>query len=63
MAAKRLTWSGHEFLDNVRDPEIWRRTKEGADKVGGFSLEVLGASAKGFIKKQVSEKTGSELDF
>jgi hypothetical protein len=26
---KRLTWDGHEFLDAIRDPEVWRRTKEG----------------------------------
>lgn len=26
-----LTWSGHDFLDSVRDDEIWRRTKEGGE--------------------------------
>jgi hypothetical protein len=31
---KRLTWNGHEFLDAVRDDEVWRRTKEGARKAG-----------------------------
>lgn len=31
----RLTYAGHEFLDTVRDGEVWRRTKEGAAKAGG----------------------------
>jgi hypothetical protein len=59
---KRLTWEGHEFLDNIRDPDVWRRTKEGAKEVGGFSLELLGALAKGFVKKKIEEHTGIELD-
>jgi hypothetical protein len=28
----RLTWQGHEFLETVRDPEVWARTKEGAKR-------------------------------
>src|SRR5215204_2447357 len=31
----RLTWNGHEFVDTVRDPEIWRKTKSGAAAAGG----------------------------
>lgn len=59
---QRLTWVGHEFLDDIRDPEIWRRTKEGAQKVGGFGLDVFGALAKGLIKQKVKEHTGVDLD-
>ncbi|GJL89480.1 MAG: hypothetical protein DHS20C03_31890 [Minwuia thermotolerans] len=56
-----LTWAGHEFLNTIRDPEIWARTKEGALAAGGFSLDLLSALAIGFAKKQISEKTGIEL--
>jgi len=59
---KGLTWKGHDFVDSVRDPEIWRETKDGAKKVGGFSLELLVALAKGLIKKKIEEHTGVELD-
>ena len=24
-----LTWNGHEFIDTIRSPEIWRRTVRG----------------------------------
>jgi len=27
---KTLTWQGHDFLDAVRDPEVWAKTKQGA---------------------------------
>src|SRR5665213_3669020 len=27
-----LTMAGHDFLDTVRSPEVWRRTKAGAEK-------------------------------
>jgi hypothetical protein len=33
-----LTWAGHDFLDAVRDPEIWRKTKQGAEAAGGFTV-------------------------
>ena len=53
-----LTWHGHEFLDSVRDPEIWRRTKEGAAKIGSFSIETFAELAKGFIKTKIRQHTG-----
>jgi hypothetical protein len=57
----KLTWQGHDFLDTVRDPVIWRETKEGAKKAGGFSLELLAALAKGLVKKKIEEHTGVQL--
>lgn len=38
----RLTMAGHEYLDTIRDEEVWRRTKEGDRAVGSFSLATLG---------------------
>ena len=26
-----LTWEGHDFLDSIRDPKIWEKTKNGAE--------------------------------
>jgi hypothetical protein len=57
----RLTWEGHDFLDAVRDPEIWKKTKQGADAVGSFSFELVKDLAKGFIKKQIEDRTGVKL--
>ncbi|HSI39854.1 MAG TPA: DUF2513 domain-containing protein [Xanthobacteraceae bacterium] len=57
----RLSWQGHEFLDNIRDDDVWNKTKDGAKRVGGFSLELIADLAKGLLKKKISEHTGVEL--
>ncbi len=41
---KRLTWSGHEFLDAARNETVWNETKMTvAKKAGTVSFEVLKA--------------------
>jgi hypothetical protein len=56
-----LTWEGREFLDTIRDPEIWRRTKDGAKKVGGASVDFLWQIAKAYGKHVAKEKLGFDL--
>ena len=56
-----LTWRGHEFLDSIRDPEIWRETKDGAKKIGGLSIELIGELAKGLLKKKIEDCTGIKI--
>jgi hypothetical protein len=56
-----ITWQGHDFLDSVRDPRIWAKTKEGAFAAGGFTLDLLSDLAKGFVKKQIEDRTGVKL--
>ena len=45
-----LTWKGHEYLDTIRDPAIWKKTKELSQKSGNaafeFSIEIAKAVAK-----------------
>lgn len=62
IAFKGLTWAGHDFIDSVRDPEIWRTTKQGVEKVKGFSFDLLTAFAKGLIKKKIADMSGVEID-
>lgn len=59
--ARRLTYAGHEFLDTVRDGEVWRRTKEGAGKVGGGGLKLLLDLGKAYGKQVVQERLGVDL--
>jgi len=56
-----LTWKGHDFLDSIRDPEIWKKTKEGAKRAGGFSVELLKDLAIGLLKKQIEEYTDIKI--
>ena len=54
--------AGHEYLDAIRDDEVWRRTKDGAHAVGSFSLEVLGTLARGLVREKICRHTGIEVD-
>lgn len=59
----RPTHDGYDFLDSVRDPQIWEKTKQGARKVGALSLDVLSDIAKGIIKKRIADLSGVEVEF
>ena len=41
----RMTWEGHEFLDNTRDSARWTRIKEAANAVGTTGLQAIGKIA------------------
>lgn len=56
-----VTWQGHDFLDSVRDPEIWKQTKDIAERAGGYSIALLGDLAKGLIKTQIKRITGVDV--
>ncbi|EPM4288786.1 DUF2513 domain-containing protein [Vibrio alginolyticus] len=56
-----LTNEGHEFLENIRDPEVWNKTKAGAREVGSFGFDLIKDLAKGFIKTEVKKRTGMDL--
>jgi hypothetical protein len=58
---RRLTWEGHEFLDAVRDPEVWTQTKKGAEEVKAFTFDLLKDLAKDFLKKQLEDYTGVKM--
>jgi hypothetical protein len=57
----RLTWNGHEFLDTIRDPEVWKLTKSGAEKAGNASVSFIWELAKAYGKQLASEKLGIAL--
>ena len=52
-AVSRLTWQGHEFLDNVKDSGIWKNTKAKAAQLSGVALSVVAAIAEAEIKKRL----------
>lgn len=55
-----LTWEGHEFLDSVRNDNIWNKTKEGIKtkglELGSIPIEVI----KEFAKIQIKNLMGLE---
>jgi DNA-binding transcriptional ArsR family regulator len=58
---RRLSWDGHDYLDAIRDPEIWRKTKGSAEAVGSFTFDLVKDLAKGFIRTKIEEHTGIKL--
>lgn len=36
-----ITWTGHQFLDNIRPKTSWDKTKEISSKIGGVSIKIL----------------------
>ncbi len=53
--AKRLTYDGHEFLDTIRDSEVWKATKGIAKKAGVASAKVLFEIGKSVAKEKLIE--------
>jgi RIO-like serine/threonine protein kinase len=61
-AAYRLTNQGHDFLAAIRDDGLWQRTKRAVAETGGnATLSIIVDLAKGFLRKQISERTGIDL--
>ncbi|KQP89824.1 hypothetical protein ASF57_23595 [Methylobacterium sp. Leaf117] len=55
-----LTWKGHDFVDAIRDPAVWRKTKEGASKVGGAGFGFILELGKAYAKQEL-QKLGLPL--
>lgn len=49
----RLSWEGHQYLDNIRDNGIWKIVKEKANSVGSLSLKLLIPLAESVIKQKL----------
>ncbi|SOC30319.1 Hypothetical protein SAMN05428964_11139 [Thalassospira xiamenensis] len=58
---ERILWDGHDFLDSVRNEEVWNKTRAGVRKAGVFTFDFLVDVAKGFAKTQLEKHTGIEL--
>lgn len=53
--SQRLTYDGHEFLDTIRDNQVWKLTKETAKKAGVGGLKVLVEVGKSYAKQKLIE--------
>jgi hypothetical protein len=42
----KLTWQGHEFLDNIKDVGVWESTKARIAGLPGVALAVIAEIAK-----------------
>lgn len=44
-----ITTNGHRFLDSIRSPEIWRKTKSKLKSLGSVSIEIISQVAASVI--------------
>lgn len=49
----KLSWEGHQYLDNIRDNGIWKIVKEKTNSVGSLSLKLLIPLAESVIKQKL----------
>ena len=53
-----LTYSGHQFLADIRSDTTWNKTKEIAKSVGSESLHALKDIAVGVVTSAIQNKLG-----
>lgn len=46
----QVTWAGQEFLANIKDNNIWNRTKEKAKEIPGVSLTIVAEIAASLVR-------------
>ena len=52
-AISSLTWAGHEFIANTRDPDVWSKVKERTKGLGTVGLSLLVELGKAELKKKL----------
>lgn len=45
-----LTWEGHEYIDNIRDPKVWTKLKASTKNLASVSLPLLIEKAPDIVK-------------
>jgi len=48
-----LTWDGHQFLDCIRDEEVWEKTRRKSSKFGSTPVKILAEIAMSIIRSGV----------
>lgn len=53
-----ITWTGHQFLDNIRDESIWKSTKSVLSHFSSVSLSMVGNVASQVLSAFISKHLG-----
>lgn len=54
-ATVRMTSSGHDFLDQVREREAWGRVKEASRKMGGAGVGMMVRIAEAMVMQKLRD--------
>lgn len=53
-----VLWDGHQFLDTIRDPKVWKTTKTIASKLESISVTVLSTIGSNVLKHYIDKQMG-----
>lgn len=53
-AVSSITYSGHEYLDNICEPEVWRKVKAMLKNAGAITLPFISQAAQMLIGSQLT---------
>ena len=53
-AVSSITYSGHEYLDNIREPDVWRKVKAMLKNAGAITLPLISQAAQMLIGSQLT---------
>ena len=53
-AVSSITYSGHEYLDNIRDPKVWRKVKSVLAKAGATTMPLISQAAQVLVGSQLT---------
>ena len=48
-----ITYNGHQLLDNIRSPKIWKETKSKLKSIGSVSVEIIAQVAASLIANKL----------
>lgn len=53
-----ITWSGHEFLDTIRDEGVWKTTKEKLNKFSSVPIKIISTVASQILTNLINQQLG-----
>lgn len=56
--AKSITYSGHQFLDNIRDNKVFEKTKSILSSLESVSIKVFSETASKVITNMINQQLG-----
>lgn len=51
LCVSSITWDGHQFLDNIRDNKVWKKTKDIASGFSSVSISMISDIASNVLSQ------------
>ncbi|MEH6891884.1 DUF2513 domain-containing protein [Bacillus sp. JJ864] len=52
LSVDSISWNGHQFLDTIRDNEIWSKTKNAVGSLSSASISIMSSLATSYLKQK-----------